>query len=212
MVKATLAAIATLILLPIIVSVASSFFAELANDRRREFEATLTLTPTPAPSATSSCSTEWGEEEWSAAEAGRQIVEIRVSAHGASCWSERLPLDDSKTFDVLVRYGNFTDEIVEDVSIEGWMPRGVELVAATTYVANTANPEGLLLDDDSILDGGINIGSYSPRAAAYVNFTVKVTSDFVPQTCDVGMFAAGARQILPKITWSTAGVLTEGSC
>jgi hypothetical protein len=121
-------------------------------------------------------------------------------------------LDGAETFDVEVRYGNFTGASTENVTIEAWLPEGVELVAGTTRVANTTNPDGLLLDQDLLLDPGVNIGNYASRSVAYVMYTAKVTEAYVP-ACGVDILGAFARTWNPNVSdWVSAGVVTDRDC
>ena len=76
--------------------------------------------------------------------------------------------------DFLISYKNTGTTIQNDVVIKDLLPPSVEYTPGTTFVANANNPDGILVSDN-IVSEGINIGSYSPDAAAYIKFSATIT-------------------------------------
>ncbi|ROR76085.1 hypothetical protein SAMN06295974_3767 [Plantibacter flavus] len=179
---------------------AGGFLQDLATDQRRAAEVDAF--------GSASC-----PDEWRPSRPDAENLDILVRASPEDCWTSSVAVGESKTVDVVVRYSNYTKDTIKDVSLHGWIPDGVTLVASSTYLSNTTNPKGYLVANDSILVDGVNIGDYDPRGVAYVKYTIQVTEDYAPVNCGPNMFSAAIRQSYPSGTvWSTAGVITKREC
>ena len=78
------------------------------------------------------------------------------------------------------------------------LPTNVEYVAGSTYVFNSNHQEGVnIKSQDTITTSGLNIGTYTPRAQGYVQFTGKVVDKTL---------ACGSNQL---VNW--ANVTTNGA-
>jgi len=97
----------------------------------------------------------------------------QVSAHGKNQWSTNYQAQPGETVDYLLSYKNTGTTTENNVVLSDALPKNVSLVNGSTYVANTANPNGLLVGDE-ITTTGINIGNYAPGATAYVKFSAVV--------------------------------------
>ena len=162
--------------------------------------------PAPSASRPAECLGEWEEVT-----AGNSSVDLLVSPTGERCWSRSIALGAADTFDVEIQYVNATGAEQEGVTILGWLPEGVELVAGTTRVKNSSNPKSKQVSDN-ILKPGINIGDYSSGANAYLMYTVKVTDEFEVQ-CGLGVIGAFASTWHPiNSNWSGAAVITQRDC
>lgn len=76
-----------------------------------------------------------------------------------------------------IAYENLSDVQVNDVMIRDVLPDGVEYVPNTTYLYNASYTSGTLLDDNTLVTTGINIGNYLPRGNARVRFTGRVVNN-----------------------------------
>lgn len=97
-----------------------------------------------------------------------------VHTTGVDGWKKSESLKVGDSVDFLITYKNTGTTIQNDVVIEDLLPSGVTYTSGTTFLANTTNPDGLLVGDN-IASGGINIGAYSPGAVAYIKFSATIT-------------------------------------
>ena len=57
------------------------------------------------------------------------------------------------------------------------MPSNLRYVEGSTIVYNGNHPNGVKGDTDDVINGGVNIGSYGPKANAYIRITAEVVDD-----------------------------------
>lgn len=176
--------------------------------------------PIVAPFAIDLASKLWGsptkdravcsDAGWREPAVGQELVDIMVSRHGQLCWARSVNLQGDDTFDVEMVYANHTGKQVADVTVQAWLPAGVELVAGTTKLKNWRNQDGETVSDN-IVDG-INVGNYEPGANAYLMFTVKVTRDFSPD-CRLDIVSVYAHTWHPHVTdWVGAAAVPKSTC
>jgi len=103
-------------------------------------------------------------------------ISKQVHKTGTTGWKETDAVNAGDNVDYLITYKNTGTTMQNNVVLKDVLPEGISYVSNTTYVANTTNPDGLLLDaqSDKVTTTGVNIGNYGPGAAAYVKFTAKV--------------------------------------
>ena len=114
-------------------------------------------------------------------------VSKQVHKTGATGWKENDTVKPGDKVDFLVTYKNTGTTLQNNVVLKDTLPQGLSYVNHTTYVANTANPDGLLLDakSDTATTSGVNIGNYAPGAAAYIKLTAKVANNDQLPVCGV---------------------------
>ena len=112
-------------------------------------------------------------------------VTKQVRKTGETTWNKTQAVKAGDSVDYLVTYKNTGSTVQNNVVLKDTLPTGVSYVSGTTYVANTANPNGLLLDQksDTATTTGSNIGNYAPGAAAYIKFTAKVGANATLPKC-----------------------------
>jgi len=105
-------------------------------------------------------------------------ISKQVHKTGTTGWKETDAVNAGDNVDYLITYKNTGTTMQNNVVLKDALPQGISYVSHTTYVANTANPNGLLLDaqSDKATTTGVNIGNYGPGATAYIKFTAKVAS------------------------------------
>lgn len=106
-------------------------------------------------------------------------VSKQVHKSGTTGWKEKEAVNPGDNVDFLITYKNTGTTVQNNVVLKDTLPQGLTYVSHTTYVANTTNPQGLLLDakSDTATTTGANIGNYAPGAAAYVKLTAKVANN-----------------------------------
>ncbi len=73
-----------------------------------------------------------------------------------------------------IRYANGGDEVQEEVVVRTNLPGGMTLTPNSTEI-NSGHTDGWVnVESNSVSDGGLIIGAYSPGGASYVRFEVAV--------------------------------------
>lgn len=102
-------------------------------------------------------------------------VEQRVRLVGETEWKTSI---DAKIGDVVeysLQYKNTSeDEYHENVIIKDIMPNNMRYIPGSTVLYNSNHPDGLSIDQDSLITVGINVGHYYPGANAVVTFTAEI--------------------------------------
>jgi len=109
-------------------------------------------------------------------------VSKQVHKTDTTGWKETEAVKPGDSVDYLVTYKNTGTTDQNNVVINDILPAGVTYTSGTTSVANATNPSGIKVGDN-VTKGGINIGNYSPGAAAYIKFTAKVADNDNLPTC-----------------------------
>lgn len=106
-------------------------------------------------------------------------VSKQVHKTGTTGWKETEAVNAGDKVDFLVTYKNTGTTMQNNVVLKDALPKGLTYVSHTTSVANTTNPQGLLLDakSDTATTTGVNIGNYAPGAAAYIKLTAQVVDN-----------------------------------
>jgi hypothetical protein len=76
-----------------------------------------------------------------------------------------------------VRYANGSDGTQRGVVVRANLAPKLTLVPHSTYLVNGSHGHWTLITSDYVTQGGLAIGSYGPRAAGYVKFSVTVPFD-----------------------------------
>lgn len=166
------------------------------------------LTP---PSAGASCPTiDVG------ALAGHEQVQVWLrQPNGKICWSSSL--DDVNTgdqFEVLVGYSNGLPRASDNVTVQSFLPPGFDLVAGSTTVANTTNPDGLKVSDH-ISSTGINVGNYGSHAGAWIKYSVRVTGLKLECRDGLSVLAVSARLVNASEEdsgWVSSAIVQAAAC
>lgn len=101
-------------------------------------------------------------------------VSKQVRIKGTKTWSESVTAKVGDEVEYQIEYVNLLSEQVDNVMIRDMLPTNVEYVQNSTYLYNTAYPNGELLKENTLTTTGINIGSYISKGNAYIRFTGKV--------------------------------------
>lgn len=103
-------------------------------------------------------------------------VTKQVSAHGAGNWQSSINANVGDTVDYRVQYQNTGDVEQDNVIMKDTLPTGETYVADSTSIANsTTNGQWSAVSSNELVNGGINIGDYSPNGNAYLKYSAKIT-------------------------------------
>ena len=75
------------------------------------------------------------------------------------------------------QYLNTSNYNQAGVVVRDLLPSNLRYVEGSTIVYNGNHPNGVKLDTDDVINGGVNIGSYDANANAYIRITAEVVDD-----------------------------------
>lgn len=106
-------------------------------------------------------------------------VTQKVRIVGDDTWHNYV---DAKVGDLLefqTQYKNtdFRDNTHNNVAMKAILPKNLEYVPGSSKIFTAKWPNGLTFDQDTLVAGGIGIGTYEKNANAYVRFTAKVVDE-----------------------------------
>lgn len=104
-------------------------------------------------------------------------VDKQVRVKGSTTWTTENTAKPGETLEYMITYKNMGNTEQKNVVIRDNLPPKLSYVNGTTYLKNTTNPNGVLYNSDNIDKGGIVVGNYTPGAAAYVKFDVKIPEE-----------------------------------
>ena len=119
---------------------------------------------------------------------------VRIKGSSDKTWKESVTAKVGDEVEFQIEYVNLLASQVNNVMIRDVLPTNIEYVKDSTYLYNAAYQKGILLNDNTLVTNGINIGSYSPKGNAYVRFTGKVVNKTL---------ACGSNQL---VNWASATV------
>lgn len=106
---------------------------------------------------------------------GQVYVGLTAKLSSNDCWSEYLaPVTPGSTVKFLITYRNLTPAVEKNIQVFVILPKGFQLVPNQTYIYNGSWPKGFQDTSNDLDEGGLIIGSYAPRAVAYVAFYAAV--------------------------------------
>lgn len=111
-------------------------------------------------------------------------VTKEVSKAGANDYKDSVAVEPGDEIEYKIQYKNTGTTQQDNVFIIDELPEGVEYVAGSTYIANQrTGGQWVRINEDTITERGINIGSYAPGANAYVKFTGRVVINDKLEKC-----------------------------
>ena len=110
-------------------------------------------------------------------------VDKKVRVDGTETWSENVRANPGDTLEYRIEYKNTGETEQRNVIVKDTPPLNVNYVPGSTLLKNTANPDGLELNDDLFSANGINIGNYAPGSNAYVYYKAIVPSNDTLEVC-----------------------------
>ncbi|HUD07060.1 MAG TPA: hypothetical protein VMR34_04180 [Candidatus Saccharimonadales bacterium] len=105
---------------------------------------------------------------------GVKIVKQVEEANQSNAWATTNTADPGDTLKYMITYQNIGNTVQNQVLIKDNLPPLMTLVSGTTYVYDGTHPSGILIPDDDITQGGIDVGDYGAGAVAYIEFQVQV--------------------------------------
>lgn len=106
-------------------------------------------------------------------------VSQKVRLVGDDTWHNYVDaqIGDRLEFQTLYQNTDFRDNTHENVTMKAILPKNLKYVSGSTILFTAATPDGAQIEQDTIVEGGISIGTYGKDANAYVRFTVEVVDE-----------------------------------
>lgn len=104
-------------------------------------------------------------------------AKVRSTNSGGMPWDDSVEAKVGDLVDFRIEYRNTSDQTQTGVAIRDLLPSNLSLVEGSIKVWNSNNPDGKTVDDISLFETGLMIGSYSSGANAYITFTAKVVDE-----------------------------------
>lgn len=73
----------------------------------------------------------------------------------------------------LITVKNLGNENLNNVRVRDALPAGLTFVPGTVKLFNGANPSGVIVNNDLLFKGGVNVGSMGPGATVFITFIAK---------------------------------------
>lgn len=105
------------------------------------------------------------------------MTKTQVRHAGDKEWQDIITANVSDKVEFQIEYQNISDEWQNNVVIRNILPPNLSYISGSTKIKNSSHPNGATVNEDHIIDDGIQVGDYSPGANVYVMFTAEVVDD-----------------------------------
>lgn len=103
--------------------------------------------------------------------------QVRLKDSEDKTWQDSLNVQVGDLVEYEIAYQNTSEVSQANVIIRDVLPANLEYVPGSTILYNSTYPDGLVGDTDEIVNNGVNIGTYSAGANAFIRFTAKVVDE-----------------------------------
>ena len=103
--------------------------------------------------------------------------QVRLKDGEDKTWQDSLNVQVGDLVEYEIAYQNTSEVSQANVIIRDVLPANLEYVSGSTILYNSTYPDGLVGDTDEIVNNGVNIGTYSAGANAFIRFTAKVVDE-----------------------------------
>lgn len=121
-------------------------------------------------------------------------VRARLASSSDKNWYHTVEAQVGDEIEFQILYYNLSRQIQNSVMIKDILPKNMQYVRGSTVLFNFEWVNGFLIDQDTIVTTGINIGHYKENANAYVRFSAIVIDKDLK---------SGSNSL---VNWSQAGV------
>ena len=105
------------------------------------------------------------------------MTKTQVRHAGDKEWQDIITANVGDKVEFQIEYQNISDEWQNNVVIRNILPPNLSYISGSTKIKNSSHPNGATVNEDHIIDDGIQVGDYSPGANVYVMFTAEVVDD-----------------------------------
>lgn len=102
-------------------------------------------------------------------------VEQKIRLAGTSGWNYNVEAEVGDFVEIQIQFKNLSDTAAKDVMVRDALPVNMVYIPGSTKLYNSVHPDGAIVDQDTIAaTTGINIGSYTKDANAYIRFMARI--------------------------------------
>lgn len=104
-------------------------------------------------------------------------TKVRLSDSEDKSWQDTVEAKVGDMVDIQFQYLNTSDYNQKGIVVRDLLPPNLRYMEGSTIVYNGNYPNGVKLDTDDVINGGVNIGAYDANANAYIRITAEVVDD-----------------------------------
>ena len=104
-------------------------------------------------------------------------TKVRLADNEDEAWQDAVDAKIGDKVEFQFQYLNTSKYNQAGVVVRDLLPSNLRYVEGSTIVYNGNHPNGVKLDTDDVINGGVNIGSYDGNANAYIRITAEVVDD-----------------------------------
>lgn len=104
-------------------------------------------------------------------------TKVRLADNEDKTWYDSVEAQIGDKVEFQFQYLNTSNYNQAGVVVRDLLPSNLRYVEGSTIVYNGNHPNGVKLDTDDVINGGVNIGSYDANANAYIRITAEVVDD-----------------------------------
>ena len=109
-----------------------------------------------------------------------------VSKAGENKFAEDIAVNPNDEVEYKIEYRNTGTVQQNNVVLSDQLPKGVQYVAGSTKLASSKTGGKLTaVNENSLVNGGLNLGSFAPNSNAFVTFRAKVVDNNALDACGV---------------------------
>lgn len=104
-------------------------------------------------------------------------TKVRLANSEDGIWQDTIEAKVGDKVEFQFQYLNTSKENQTGVVMRDILPSNLRYVEGSTILYNGSHPDGLNLDTDDVINGGVNVGSYDANANAFMQITAEIVDD-----------------------------------
>lgn len=103
-------------------------------------------------------------------------AKVRLADSKDRTWKKEINATIGDTVELQTEYRNTGGKLQESVNVKSILPEDLEYIPGSTRLYTANHPDGIEAVNDSVIEGGINIGNYCSGANAFIRISALVKS------------------------------------
>lgn len=104
-------------------------------------------------------------------------TKVRLADNEDKTWQDTIEARVGDKVEIQFQYLNTSNQNQQGVVMRSLLPDNLRYVEGSTIAYNGNHPNGVTLDTDDVINGGVNVGSYDTNANAFIRITAEVIDD-----------------------------------
>ena len=101
------------------------------------------------------------------------VTKVRIKGDPDRTWKDTVNIRAGDQVEYQIIYKNISDASHANVTVSDEIPANMQYVSGSTVLINSGNRTGVVVENDALVEGGLNIGSYHSGEDARVQFTAE---------------------------------------